>query len=386
MRRRDERVTKRGNGEGSIYQRTGSDRWEAGLSYLDADGRRRRRTLYGQSRREVAAKLREAQRRYEVGETVADSRDTVGAFLERWLVEALPARGLKATTVENYATITRTHLIPALGDRKLEGLTAADVQRLVNVKHAAGLSPRTVQVIHGVLRRALTQAVRWGEARRNVAALVDRPRVPRREAEYLSPDQAQRLLDAARDDRLFAFYAVAMAAGLRRGEALALRWSDVDLEAGTLRVSRTLSRVVGGGLTFTEPKTERSRRTVPLPAALVAELRAHRVRQAAERLAAGSLWRDHGLVFPSLFGTPLEPRNALRSLQAVAARAGLGHVKLHTLRHTAASLLLAQGVHPRVTMELLGHSGIDVTMNTYSHVMPQQQREAADRMESALRW
>lgn len=378
--------TKRGNGEGTIYQRSGSERWEAGFSYVDAEGRRRRRTLYGRSRREVAAKLREAVRRQEAGETVADTRDTVGAFLERWLTEALPARGLKATTVENYATIARTHLIPALGHRKLDSLTAADVQRLVNLKREAGLSPRTVQVLHGVLRRALTQAVRWGEARRNVAALVDRPRVPRREAEYLSPSQAQRLLDAARSDRLFAFYSVAMACGLRRGEALALRWSDVDLDAGTLRVSRTLSRVAGGGLVFTEPKTERSRRTVPLPAALVAELRAHRVRQAAERLAAGSLWRDHVLVFPSLFGTPLEPRNALRSLQTVAGRAGLGHVKLHTLRHTAASLLLAQGVHPRVTMELLGHSGIDVTMNIYSHVMPQQQREAADRMEQALHW
>ncbi len=150
-------------------------------------------------------------------------------------------------------------------------------------------------------------------------------------------------------------------------------------------MSRTLSRTAAG-LVFTEPKTARSRRTIPLPPALVEELRAHRTRQLAERLAAGSLWRDHDLVFPSLTGTPLDPRNALRALTATAARAGLDGIGLHTLRHTCASLLLAQDVHPRVVMETLGHSGIAITMDVYSHVMPQQQREAADRMQGALRW
>jgi integrase len=165
---------------------------------------------------------------------------------------------------------------------------------------------------------------------------------------------------------------VAAAAGLRRGEALALHWSDVDLEAGTIRVSWTLSRT-SAGLTFTEPKA-RSRRTVPLPDALLDDLRAHRTRQLAERLAAGSMWTDHGLVFPSLTGSPLDPRNALRAFTAAATSAGLPGVGLHTLRHTCASLLLAQGVHPRVVMETLGHSGFA------------EAREAADKMQGALEW
>jgi integrase len=330
-------------------------------------------------------KLKEATARRDAGEPVAASRVLVGAFLERWLDEALPAGDLKPTTVENYATLTRHHLIPALGHRRLDALTAADVQRMINTKRAEGLSDRTVQLLHAILRRALGQAVRWQEARRNVAALVDRPRVQRKEATCLSPAEAQRLLDAARGDRLYALYAVALACGLRRGEALALRWSDVDLEAGTLRVARTLSRVRSGHV-FTEPKSPRSRRTVPLPTSCISELRAHRVRQAEERLQLCGAWQDHDLVFPSMWGTPMDPRNALRAFTTIAKRAGLEGIGLHTLRHTCASLLLAQGVHPRVVMETLGHSGIAITMDVYSHVMPHQQREAADLMNTALQW
>ena len=187
--------------------------------------------------------------------------------------------------------------------------------------------------------------MRWQEAWRNVAVLVDRLRVTRREAGRLPPADAQRLLDAARGDRLYALYAVATACGLRRGEALALRWVDVDLDTGTPhRADAVPDR---RGLTFIEPESTRSRRTVPLPATCVAELRA---------------------------------------FHAVAARAGLVGVSLHTLRHTCASLLLAQGMHPRPVMETLGHSGNAMTMDVYSHVMPQQQRKAADRMDAALRW
>ena len=256
---------------------------------------------------------------------------------------------------------------------------------MIVAKRAEGLSDSTVRLIYTVLRRALDSAVRDGLVRRNVATAVRRPRVARRDAAVLSPAQAQDFLTAAQGDRLYALYAVAIAVGLRRGEALALRWSDVDLETGSLRVSRTLSRVAGG-LVFTEPKSTRSRRTIPLPDPLVTELRAHQVRQAAERLTADSDWHDEDLVFPSRFGTPLDPRNALRAFTAVAARAGLEGVGLHTLRHTAASLMIAQGVHLRVIMETLGHSGISITADTYAHVLPQQQREAADAIGRALQW
>ena len=377
---------RRGNGDGGVYRRASDGRWTAVLDLgRDGNGTRRRKVFYGVTRREVVDKLTEAQRRLAEGEPVTDARATVAAYLEHWLTTALVAAEIKATTRESYTYLTRNHLIPSLGQHRLDKLAPSHVDALIVAKRASGLSDSTCRLIYTVLRRALDSAVRDGLVRRNVAAAVPRPRVARREAAVLSPADAQAILTAARGDRLYALYAVAMAVGLRRGEALALRWSDVDLDAGSVRVVRTLSRV-GKGLVFTEPKSARSRRTVPLPAALVAELRAHKVRQAAERLTAGSAWEDHDLLFPSRFGTPLDPRNALRAFVAVATRAGLEGVGLHTLRHTAASLMIAQGVHPRVIMETLGHSGISITMDTYAHVLPQQQREAADAVGGALQW
>ncbi len=176
-----------------------------------------------------------------------------------------------------------------------------------------------------------------------------------------------------------------LATGLRRGEALALHWSDVDLDGGALRVRWTLART-SRGLALGEPKTEKSRRAVPLPRSAVETLRAHRKRQAAEQLAAGSVWQGSGLAFTTEIGTPLEPRNVLRRFQVLARRVGLEGVHLHTLRHSAASFLLAAGTHTKVVQEHLGHSSYAITADTYSHVAPAQQREAADRLDAALQW
>lgn len=377
---------RRSNGDGGVYRRASDGRWVALLDLgPDGAGRRRRKALYGVTRREVVGKLRDAQQRVAAGAPAADSRALLGPFLTRWSSDGLASANLKATTLDNYECVTRTHLVPRLGHLRLDQLAPSHIERVLADLREQGLSDSTRRLVYTVLRRGLDYAMRDGLVRRNVAAAVPRPTVAHRDAAVLTPGQAQAFLETARGDRLFALYAVAVAAGVRRGEALALRWSDVDLDAGTLRVSRTLSRT-SQGLAFTEPKSARSRRTIPLPAALIGELRAHRTRQVAERLAAGSLWQEHGLVFPSVTGTPMDPRNAARAFTAAAGRAGLTGVGLHTLRHTCASLLLAQGVHPRVVMETLGHSGISITMDVYAHVMPQQQREAAERMTAALRW
>jgi integrase len=248
---------------------------------------------------------------------------------------------------------------------------------------AKGLSARTAKYAHAVLRRALGQAERWGMVTRNVATLVEPPRAVRPEVRALAPDEVRALLDAAKGDRFEAILTVAIAVGLRRGEALGLKWSDLDLDAAVLRVQRALV-YVDGDLRFVDPKTKRSRRTVPLPSVSVQALREHRRGQAAERLAAGPEWTDHDLVFPSATGGPMDPNNLGRHFRALCDRAGIGRVRLHDLRHTCASLLLAQNVHPRVVMEILGHSGIAITMDTYSHVLPELQREAADRMDQAL--
>jgi len=202
------------------------------------------------------------------------------------------------------------------------------------------------------------------------------------ERRVLSVEDARRLIDAIRGDRLEALWICALTVGLRRGELLGLRWSDVDQEAGVLTVRQTVLRV-DGRLVFSEPKTARSRRSVPVPEPALARLRAHRARQAAERLAAGERWRDHGLVFASTVGTPLEPRNVDRAWHAVRAKVGLDWLRLHDLRHACATFLLASGASPRTVMKTLGHSQIALTMNTYAHVLPEVERAAVD---DAARW
>jgi integrase len=212
---------------------------------------------------------------------------------------------------------------------------------------------------------------------------VDPPRVRRPEIHPLTPEQARTFLDAARGDRLEALYSVALAIGLRQGEALGLRWEHIDLDGGELRVRVALQRIAGK-LQLVEPKTRQSRRTIPLPQVAVNALRAHRVSQLEERLLAGDRWVDTGLVFCTPKGTPLDARNVTRRFQKLLKQTDLPHQRFHDLRHTCATLLLVQGVPPRVVMEILGHSQISLTMDTYTHVVPALKREAANRMDALL--
>ena len=228
------------------------------------------------------------------------------------------------------------------------------------------------------------QANRWGLVARNVAKLVDPPRQVRHEIQPLSVDEARVLLDAAQTDRLGALYSVALAMGLRQGEALGLRWRDVDLDLGMLQVTYQLQRI-NGEAKLVEPKTRLSRRSLALPATILLALREHRQRQLEERLLAGRRWVESGLVFTSTIGTPLDGTNVTKSFQRLLARAGLPKRRFHDLRHSCATLLLVQNVAPRVVMEVLGHSQISLTMNTYSHVLPTLKREAADQMDALLR-
>lgn len=252
----------------------------------------------------------------------------------------------------------------------------------MNAKLEAGLSPRTVQYLRAVLRRALCQALKWDLVARNVATLVDPPRSVRYEVSPLTPTQA--FLAAVKGDRLEALYSVALALGLRQGEALGLRWSDVDLDAGTLKVRVALQRI-GGKVELVEPKTKRSRRTVHMPPTIVTALKEHRIRQLQERLMCGQRWDySWNVIFASTIGTPLDARNVVRLFHSALERAGLPPMRFHDLRHTWASLLLAQGVGPRTIMDVLGHSQISLTMDTYSHVMPEMCRETAELMEKLL--
>jgi integrase len=238
--------------------------------------------------------------------------------------------------------MVRKHIVPTLGRKRLDRLAPADLRWLLAAKADSGLSTSTVKSIHVVLGSALQHALREDLVSRNVARLVQVPTPEAKPVEPLDVEDARKLLDAARDHRLYALWSVAIGVGLRRGEVAGLRWEDVDLEAGTLRVEQTLQRV-GGELRFDVPKTTRSRRAIPLPAVCVDVLREHRVRQNKERLALGPVWTDSGLVFTTTIGTPLEPRNLVRSLHALCRKAEVRQIRPHDLRHTCASFLLAQG-------------------------------------------
>jgi integrase len=309
---------------------------------------------------------------------------TLGAFLEDWLSEVVRL-SVRPRTYVSYRYIVRLHLSPSLGHLPLAALSPADVQAFLNAKSAAGLSPRTVAYLRGVLRQALGHAERMDLVGRNVARLARPPRIPRCPVSPLTVEQARTFLAAIRGDRLEALYLVALGCGLRQGEILGLRWSDVDLDAGTLTVRQALARIEGQ-LVLVEPKSATSRRVVPLPALVRDALAAHRVRQDQEclplRPEPGDVFAD--LVFTTTLGTPLDGISVTRRFQRTLRAAGLPHQRFHDLRHACASLLLAQGVPARVVMETLGHSEISLTLNTYSHVLPSLGREAAERMDQVL--
>jgi integrase len=282
-----------------------------------------------------------------------------------------------------YCHLTTKHLIPNLDRVPLEKLSPEHVQALLRAKTDEGLAPRTVHHLRALLRIALNRAMRWGLVVRNVAALADSPRIERFDVRMLAPAEAKQLLAAAEDDRLGALYSVALALGLRQGEALGLSWEDVDFGSRRLHVRHGLQRIAGK-LRLVEPKTRQSRRTIALPGVVTEALHHHKAVQTQERLLAGTRWQETGLVFTSTIGTPIEVGNLRRQFWKLLDKAGLPRMRFHDLRHSCASLLLVQGVPARVVMETLGHSNISITMDTYTHVLPELQRQAADAMDRAL--
>jgi integrase len=261
------------------------------------------------------------------------------------------------------------HLKPALGTRPIARLTAPEVQAFLNEKAASGLTPRTVQYLHSILRAALNRAVKWQIVSRNVALLVDPPRGGRPAIRPLAPAEAAVFLAAARGHSHEHLYGFMLASGVRVGEALALRWCDVDLNARRFRVEHTLERLNGRPWRLTEPKSKSGRRTIPLIGPAVTSLKSQHARIAELRLASGAGWHDLDFAFPSAVGTPLDVSNVYHQFKRLIVRAGLpSSHRPHDLRHSTATYLPAAGVPARVVMELLGQSQISLTLNTFSHV------------------
>ncbi|WP_432164311.1 tyrosine-type recombinase/integrase [Streptomyces tendae] len=398
----------RANGDGTVYQRKDS-RWEAAGYVLGPGNTRKRVRVYGATRKEALAKLTEKIANSNRGVPIPSAQGSVAAYLTYWL-DAVAVHQLRENTHTRYTTVARLYLIPGLGRKKLSKLTAKDVRTWLNQLRttcqccahgldsardrplccAAGkccskrLSPLTLAYVHSVLKSALEHAVREEEIPRNVARNV-RTGTPRpRRFEPLTAEEAREFLAAARGHRLHSLFELALHTGLRKGELLGLRWEDLDLDAGTAAIRRTLQRTRTGGLTTLPTKTRASERRIALPTRCVQSLKLHHEQQQREREAAGTTWQNDAHVFTTVQGRPIDPTNLTRTFTTIVRRAGLRRIRFHDLRHSTATLLLEQGVELVVIKELLGHAHIGVTATVYAHVRLRLQRDAIDSLGHAL--
>jgi integrase len=371
--------------KGSIQKRTGKRgvSWYGKYDYLHPlSSKRVHRRVSAPTRKECESKLRAAIAAAESGRTLATDKVTVRELADHWL--ASNAHTVRPSTHRRYSDLMRLHVLPVLGAVQLTKVSPVHLQGLYASRLDLGLSPTTVAQIHVTLHGAFNQAVRWGFLDRNPCTLVDPPRRTTPETNTWSLEQTRIVLAAGDTGELAALWRLALLCGIRRGELLGLKWEDVDLERGVLSVRRTLSRGNGGTWVLSEPKTASSRRQIALPETCVVALRQHRTRQLEQRLVLGPIWEDHGFVFTGRNGAPLHVNSLDAHFRRLIADAEVPKIRFHDLRHTCATLLLAEDVHPKIVQERLGHADISMTLNRYSHVMPDMQRKAADTLDAAL--
>ena len=375
--------------KGHIRKR-GKNAWAIVLDIgHDEAGKRRQRwhSVKG-TKRDAERELAQLINELNTGAYVEASRLTVSAYLKDWIADA--ETRVAAKTAERYRDIIDGHISPALGNIQLAKLKPLHIQRFYaeclvsgRRKGSGGLSAQTVLHLHRVLRRALEQAVMWQLLMRNPADAVRPPRPERRQMTALDETQTAALLNSLRSSRHYAPVVLAVSTGMRRGEILALRWSDIDFGSNQLSVSRSLE-LTKNGLNFKTPKTAKSRRRIALPQVTARMLSAHKVSQAADKLRLGPAYHDNDLVFARRDGTPWRPDSFSSQFSALVRYHKLPHVRFHDLRHTHATQLLKQGVHPKIVSERLGHSNIAITLDTYSHVLPGMQESAIEALDASL--
>lgn len=366
----------RGHGEGSIYKR------KDGLWVAQILAQGTKLYKYCKTQHEAREWLQETRSQMQSGMSLAASQVTLNQFLQQWLESHKTSIRLK--TAAQYDQIVNQYLSPGIGRIKLKELRPDHIQALYNSCLKAGKSERTVLLIHAVLNRALNQALKWGLIGRNPALGTTHPKYKHNEMKTLTDSQVRDLLRVVKGSKYEALYLLAVSTGLREGELLGLKWSDVDWETRRLKVQRQLQRLSGHGLFFSEPKSQAGKRSVVLSTVVVSRLKSHRVIQAYERLFAGDAWQENDLIFPSTIGTPRDPRNLFKHFKSLLKQAALPDIRFHDLRHTAATLMLQQGIHPKVVQERLGHADISLTLRTYSHVLPDIQEEAAEKFDLLL--
>lgn len=383
---------RRGNGEGGITKRKdGRFQGYATTGYDHATGKPKKKYFYGKSRKEVQQKITETLGKVQAGTYHEASKLKVAEWFKIWL-EEYQELSLRATTYESYEMQARLHILPALGHHYLSKLETCHLQAFYNTKlqdgsrldgKKGGLSPRTVRYQHTIIHACLEQARKEGKLLINPADSVKLPKDDNKEHKFLNTEQVKKLLKAAQESNYFAAYYLALNTGIRRGELLALRWRDIDLNEGAVKICQGLVRTKGG-LKFHEPKTRFSKRTIGIGPAVIQVLKTHKKQQSEHRLSVGHAYQDNDLVFCNELGSPLDPRAITRHFERLLERAGLEKINFHGLRHTFATLSLQEGTDPRTTQEALGHHKVAFTLDVYSGVTAKMKQEATSRIGNLL--
>jgi integrase len=334
------------------------------------------------SRKDAEKRLSELLHQLDTGAYMQPGKTTVKEYLTRWLADYVKPN-LSPRGYERYESIIRVHLIPALSGIVLTQLRPEHIQQHYTAMTKAGLSARSVRYHHVVLHKALATALKWGLVVRNAADGVDVPRAHPGEMQTWDGSELNKFLEAAKSTQYHALFYVALFTGMRRSELLALRWQDIDFIYSQIYVNRSMHQLKDGSFVFTAPKTDKSRRTIALSPSTFLMLESYRKAQEVECKMLGVTLQDSALIFSTL-GKPLRPNTVTRAWGMLAAKAGVKVIRLHDARHTHASLMLKQGIHPKVVQERLGHSTISITLDTYSHVAPGLQEAAAKRFDDAV--
>jgi integrase len=363
----------------------GLSNWVASIDLGWVDGKRKRRTFQSKTQAEAIRKMREFQPKKSQGLQLASEHLTVEQYLQTWLTKRIPGT-VSIRTEEIYERVIRLYLVHYLGKIRLNKLTPKDVNEMMIALGDRGLSSATKRMARATLRRALRMAEQDGLIARNVAAIAEGPKMDYKEGRTLTPEQAQIFLIACKENRLGAAYALALSLGLRRGEIIGLKWSDIELTANAVVISirRQLVRDKAG-VRLSDLKTRGSRRTLHLSASLVTLLEGHRLDQEEEARLRGDTWHnEEGLIFTSTCGLPLDPGNFGRGVPQITEKAGLGHWSIHELRHSCASLMFSTDVPLEAVADQLGHASINVTKGVYVHLLPGSRAKAAKAMEELL--